>query len=423
MPGGLIPQVPPPVALRRKVVLTTAGRSAGAIRKPMSAVRTLPMLLAAATALHMPRGRIATHSSLTVAAHSSPLLHSSSPLHYSSSPLLRRSPLRRSPLRMSSQPSAAEGPAASAIRRYFGAWNKRDMVTAVAQFAEDCEYDDTQYSDAFSGKTALEAHLNKVADALPPTFQFCIDEVADAGDTCGVQWHVENDGKPLPFTRGCSMYKTDASGLIVSGFDVPEPAPLKPGSSGLLVLGLASKIIKEPVRAVPLVAWGLYCFILFFSNGILPGPDATQLDMATWVEVRDLSLNFWLIAPGLGLPFAPTVHPGLEAIFNGLLAWAAAFGGFVVDGRRGRPSGSMVPHPTPVLWMPIGLQPAPHRVAVSITHEPHAGAHRAVDAAADQRLLPAIPRHALARERRGRLSRRVRRTGGAGGRGASKLQP
>ena len=370
----------------------------------------VPMLLAAATALHMPRGRIATHGSLTVAARSSPLL-------------------RSSPLRMSSEPSAAEGPAASAIRRYFGAWNKRDMATAVAQFAEECEYDDTQYSDAFSGKPALEAHLNKVADALPPTFQFCIDEVADAGDTCGVQWHVENDGKPLPFTRGCSMYKTDASGLIVSGFDVPEPAPLKPGSSGLLVLGLASKIIKEPVRALPLVAWGLYCFVLFFSNGILPGPDATQLDMATWVEVRDLSLNFWLIAPGLGLPFAPTVHPGLEAIFNGLLAWAAAFGGFVVDGRKGRPSGSMVlalpttPTP-PVPWMPVGLQPPPHhRVAASITHAPPPGARGGWDAAAHQRLLPAIPRHTLPRGRRGCLPRRVRRTGGAGGRGASKLQP
>ncbi len=369
-------------------------------------VRSVPamlMLLAATTALHMPQSRITTHGGLAVATRSSPLL-------------------RSSPLRMTSEPSATEGPAASAIRRYFGAWNKRDMATAVAQFAEECEYDDTQYSDAFSGKPALEAHLNKVADALPPTFQFCIDEVADAGDTCGVQWHVENDGKPLPFTRGCSMYKTDASGLIVSGFDVPEPAPLKPGSSGLLVLGLASKIIKEPVRALPLVAWGLYCFVLFFSNGILPGPDATQLDMATWVEVRDLSLNFWLIAPGLGLPFAPTVHPGLEAIFNGLLAWAAAFGGFVVDGRKGRPSGSMVlaspphpPHPpgdahraaaSTVPWMPIGLQPPPHhRVAAPITHEPPPGARGGWDAAADQRLLPTVPRHALLRERRGRLPR------------------
>ena len=57
------------------------------------------MLLAAATALHMPRGRIAT-GSLIVADRSSPLL-------------------RSSPLCMSSQPSAAEGPAAAAISRYY----------------------------------------------------------------------------------------------------------------------------------------------------------------------------------------------------------------------------------------------------------------------------------------------------------------
>lgn len=224
------------------------------------------------------------------------------------------------------------------------------MATAVSQFADECEYDDTQYAGAFSGKPALEAHLNRVADALPPTFRFCIDEVADGGDTVGVQWHVENDGVALPFTRGCSMYKTDADGLLVSGFDVPEPAPLKPGSAGLALLSLASKLIKEPIRGVPLVAWGLYCTIVFFSNGILPGPDATQLDAATWKEVLDLSLNFWLISPLLNLPIAATVHPGLELIFNFLLAWAAAFGGFLVDGRKGRPSGSMVPT---VLWMQL----------------------------------------------------------------------
>ena len=100
--------------------------------------------------------------------------------------------------------------------------------------------------------------------------------MADGGSTVGVQWHVENDGVALPFTRGCSMYKTDADGLLVSGFDVPEPAPLKPGSAGLALLSLASKLIKEPIRGVPLVAWGLYCTIVFFSNGILPGPDGAQ---------------------------------------------------------------------------------------------------------------------------------------------------
>mmetsp|Transcript_8896 Transcript_8896/g.19705 ORF Transcript_8896/g.19705 Transcript_8896/m.19705 type:complete len:162 (+) Transcript_8896:2-487(+) len=108
-------------------------------------------------------------------------------------------------------------------------------------------------------------------------------------------------------------------------------------------------LIQEPARAVPLAAWVGYVTIVFFSNGILPGPDATQLDGATWVEVRDLSLNFWLVAPLLNLPFAPTVHPGLEAIFNWLLAWAAAFGGFLSDGRPGRSAGTTSNSMLPVL--------------------------------------------------------------------------
>jgi len=240
--------------------------------------------------------------------------------------------------------AAEEGQAVTSIRKYFGAWNDRDMATACDQFEDDCSYEDTQYAGAFEGKEALEAHLYKVADALPPTFKFCIDDIADGGNVVGVQWHVENDGQELPFTRGCSMYRANpVTGKLVSGFDVPEPAPFKPGSASLGVLSLASKLISEPARALPLIVWILYVVIVFFSNGIVPGPDATQLDAATWAEVRDLSLNFFLISPLLHLPFAPVLHPGLEAIFNLLLAWAATFAGFLSDGRPRRPSGSMLP--------------------------------------------------------------------------------
>ena len=102
-----------------------------------------------------------------------------------------------------------DGPAARAVRTYFDAWNRRDMAAACAMFSEDCEYEDTQYSGSFVGRAALEKHLFKVADALPDTFQFCLDDIADGGNIAGVQWHVENDGKELPFTRGCSMYRAD----------------------------------------------------------------------------------------------------------------------------------------------------------------------------------------------------------------------
>jgi len=182
-----------------------------------------------------------------------------------------------------------------------------------------------------------------VADALPSSFKFCIDEIADGGEFVGVQWHVENDGQALPFTRGCSMYRADPStGKLISGFDVPEPAPIKPGSASLSVLSLASKLISEPIRALPLFVFVSYVVIVFLSNGILPGKDALAFEQATWEEVRDLSLNYWLISPLLQLPFAPVLHPGLEGIFNLLLAWAGLFAGFMSDGRPGRPSGSML---------------------------------------------------------------------------------
>jgi len=140
------------------------------------------------------------------------------------------------------------------------------------------------------------------------------------------------------------------SGLIRSGFDVPEPAVIKPGDAGLNLLLFASNLIKEPIRVIPLVLWIAYLYIVFFSNGILPGPDATQLDQATWLEVRDLSLNFFLVAPLLKLPFAPVIHPGLEGIFNLLLSWAALFAGFLSDEREDKPN------PLPMFPIVVGMQ-------------------------------------------------------------------
>ena len=224
---------------------------------------------------------------------------------------------------------------------YTTAWNQRDMETALECFTEDCTYEDTQYAEPFQSKPALRKHLLRVAANLPQSFEFVIDDMAISsnGEKVGVQWHVENDGEQLPFTRGCSFYTCDPkSGLIQSGFDVPEPAVIKPGDAGLNLLSLASKVIDEPIRAIPLFLWGAYMYIVFFSDGILPGANALQLELRTWEEVRDLSLNFFLVSPILHLPFAPVVHPGLEGIFNLLLSWAAMFAGFLSDEREEKPN-------------------------------------------------------------------------------------
>ena len=113
-------------------------------------------------------------------------------------------------------------PVGAAARRaveFFAAWNKRDMEAACACFSDDCVYEDTQYAGAFEGKAKLREHLDRVADALPDTFAFVVDDIADGGDTVGVRWcesvsfdidGVEVDARP---TRAvdAGMSKTTAS--------------------------------------------------------------------------------------------------------------------------------------------------------------------------------------------------------------------
>ena len=180
----------------------------------------------------------------------------------------------------------------SAVEKYFEAWNARDMKRAVSQFTEDCSVRDLQYDDAFSCRDELEKHLLRCKDCLPSSFNFVIDDIAITSQKAGVLWHVENNGEPLSFTRGCSFY-TLRNGLIESGFDIPEKAPPKTG----FLKTITSKFEAEPIRLIPAALWVAYMYILFISDGILPGANALQLEQRTWEEVRDLSINFFLVSP------------------------------------------------------------------------------------------------------------------------------
>lgn len=221
------------------------------------------------------------------------------------------------------------------VERYFEAWNRRDMKEAVSLFTDDCNMRDLQYDSEFTGRDEFERHLLRVKDCLPGSFEFVVDDVALSPTKAGVVWHVENDGSPLAFTRGCSFYTMDQrSGLIDSGFEIPEKAPPKMG----WLNSATAKFVAEPVRYIPLVIWVAYMFELFIADGPLPGVNALALEQRTWEEVRDLSLNFFLVSPILQLPFAPTVHPCLEGVFNLLLSWAALFAGFLSDERKDKPN-------------------------------------------------------------------------------------
>jgi ketosteroid isomerase-like protein len=238
----------------------------------------------------------------------------------------------------------------TAPEQYFAAWNKRDMDLAVSVFADEVTYDDTAFPEPFSGKENVRKHLFKCADAFPATFTFEVDELVNAGDRMAVLWHVENGGEPLPFTRGCSFYELDSKQRIQDGIDFVEPGPLKLGGPALFVQSMKTKLSQEPARFIPIALWVAYTYALFFSDGILPGANALQLEQRTWEEVRDLSLNFFLVSPLLGLPFSPVVHPMLEGVFNLLLSWAAMFAGFLSDDRKDKPN------LLPALPMVAGMQ-------------------------------------------------------------------
>lgn len=233
---------------------------------------------------------------------------------------------------------------ANYVERYFDAWNRRDMKSAINFFSDDLIIADTQYPTAFQGKDELEKHLLNVANCMPRSFEFKVDDFVvmplnnnafTSGEKkIGIQWHVESEEKELLFTRGTSFYTTDKNGLIRRGVDIPEPAGIKSGAFS----SIANKLKSEPIRFVPLTMWLAYMYIVFFSDGILPGANALALEQRTWEEVRDLSLNFFLVSPLLNLPFAPVVHPMLEGVFNLLLAWAALFAGFLSDERQNKPN-------------------------------------------------------------------------------------
>ena len=221
----------------------------------------------------------------------------------------------------------------TAVNSYFESWNKRDMISAVSVFADDCEYEDTLYPDVFKSKVALEKHLINVASALPSSFLFIIDNLSVAEDklTVGVQWHLESEGKVLPFTRGASMYVFNAEGYIIKGFDVPEPV-IKSGSISLQILKSAKTIIQEPQRLFAVGAWVFYVWYVFLSD-VAPGPNALTLDPKTWNEVFHLSFNYLLISPVFLPSITPVEHPWLESLFNVVLLYATLFFGFVTDGK------------------------------------------------------------------------------------------
>lgn len=260
---------------------------------------------------------------------------------------------------------------ANPVELFYRAWNARNVALALSCFDDRVYYDDTSFSEPFDGKDRLANHLLYVVDCVPDSFYLVVDELSEGRSLSGGRgdgpnspggrfgdkfaeprrrrrvaydrptinvaalWHIENDSGPLPLARGTTFFKVDpATNLIVEAYEYPVSS-FKSGTSGLNLLSIVSKLLDDNRRWFPFWVWAFYVYFVFFSDGILPGKDLLHADAKTWSEVRDLSSSFLFIAPAMKFPTAAKLHPVLEGLFNGVLAWSFLFAGFLSDERSG----------------------------------------------------------------------------------------
>ena len=136
---------------------------------------------------------------------------------------------------------------ATSVERFFDAWNRQDMDVAVAQFSEDCLYEDGTYYRPFKGRNEMKRMLLLRQDATLERVEYIIDDLAisSTGEKIGVKYHLEINGIIIPDSRHCAFYTIDLpTGLINSCYDVVEPAQ-KAGAVNLAILNGASKIIGK----------------------------------------------------------------------------------------------------------------------------------------------------------------------------------
>jgi len=209
--------------------------------------------------------------------------------------------------------------------------------------ADDCVYEDVVFQDPFVGKQQIRDYFADIVKYLDKEVQFKIDDVSqDSSGKVGLLWHVEVDGIPIPFSRGCSFVRLNSDGNIVFARDVVEPA-IKPGHNAMKLMTIVVPVVKRlgknadpaSLKKLPIASallWGFYAFyvwhLLLSPNS--PGmpvwatpPDTIQRIAHEFVNFT--YLNVALKAVGWNIVPSIAEHPVDEALFNFVGAWGLMF--------------------------------------------------------------------------------------------------
>ncbi|OVA02103.1 Polyketide cyclase SnoaL-like domain [Macleaya cordata] len=131
------------------------------------------------------------------------------------------------------------GSASDIVRNFYGGINRHDLASVEDLIAENCVYEDLVFPRPFVGRKAILEFFKKFTDSISKDLQFVIDDISDEDSLAiGVTWHLEWQGKPFPFSKGCSFYRLEVVNgkkQIIYGRDSVEPS-IKPGETALVAI-------------------------------------------------------------------------------------------------------------------------------------------------------------------------------------------
>nr|AAP44755.1 hypothetical protein [Oryza sativa Japonica Group]ABG00035.1 expressed protein [Oryza sativa Japonica Group] len=162
-------------------------------------------------------------------------------------------------------------PLPDVIQQFYSSLNEKDSKRLENLIAPDCIIDDNAYYKLLDIKVLLVLHshitdLQRLMDAMGKNFKFAIDEVSQGVEpTFAVMWHLEWNGKTIPFTKGCSFYicSRKEAALVIRKIHIFQESPVKPCKFSLEILNIATNLfdtfpnIAEGSQTRKGTVWGL----------------------------------------------------------------------------------------------------------------------------------------------------------------------
>ncbi|KAF7099287.1 hypothetical protein CFC21_100937 [Triticum aestivum] len=130
-------------------------------------------------------------------------------------------------------------PMTNVIQEFYSSLNDKDIARLTQLIHPDCTMKHTSYYKPLDIKNTI-TYFARLMEAMRKNVKFAIDEVCHGVEptVAAAMWHLEWNGKIIPFTKGCSFYTCSAKGeaLLIRKVHIFNESPVKPVNLALDIL-------------------------------------------------------------------------------------------------------------------------------------------------------------------------------------------